>query len=325
MMMRLIGILLLAVTGVTPGMAQETDTAPVSDHCAVKTAYLQTLESKYSAEQDALVRDGDDIGREAAGIDISGSVDVKMKDQSFIFDLPTVTMETKRMVLDLPQATMKTRRMSWDQPTGVMRRIKSGERPEVTCRGFKCTVRWKPMYMDIPAIEMRRKDISLDVPEFRVDRTEMKADIPKFAMHRQKWVLKIPQITLRNITAEASKLQRRGTDLQSRTETLAGRIQKDAVTGSGDVFQCYRESIAEQRATVATQYDNAIAQMDAGIGAVNGAGGDASKVQTDGVTVDLVQQRVALVAQRTEALAKIDLAIQELIAREKETAAQILI
>ncbi len=260
------------------------------------------------------------MGGDADKVKISGIVDVSTKKRRFVFDMPGVTMQSRRMALDLPQTTVNTRKMSWDEPVTVMRRTKTGQKPEFTCKGFlKCKVKWTDIYMDLPTIEMRRREIAMGIPEFKMNRTDFRTDIPEITMKRVSWEVDIPEITLRNPMLEAEKLKDRGEALGMQADALASRIEGDTAQSSADLFGCYRDDMLTKRSAIAAQFDTAIQQIEAGIGAVGGAGGDPSKVASDTGPIDLIAQRGMLVKQRSEALAALDAALADLEASQKKT------
>ena len=315
---------ILAIMLAGSAQAQAPD-APSADICTVPMTVLSTIADRYQPEQQALQQEGEALGGDADKAKISGMFDVKMTERKIVFDIPSITMTTKRMSLDLPQTTMKTRRMSWDEPVTVMRRTKFGQKPEFKCKQIvKCTVKWTDIIIDVPTIEMRQRAIAMDVPEFRMDRTEFKADIPEVKMRRQDWSMKIPEITLRNPMLEAERLKRRGEGLATRADTLANRIDGDTAQSTSDLFGCYRDDVVAKRGMIANQFDLAIRQLEAGIGAVGGAGGDPSKVAGDGVAIDMIAQRDALVRQRAEALSALDAVLEDLAIKQKAAVEKVI-
>lgn len=310
--------LLAAGAMIAPAVADAQTT------CDAKVAALASIETDYKDQQTALQTEGDDIQRDGSGLSGTATFDVKMKEQRWIFHLPTMTMKLKPMSLDLPQMTMKTRAISWDNPTIVMVPTKTGQYPTFRCRGFKCTVKWKDIITNVPRTEMRRQSISMGVPEFQMKRTDFSTKIPEFTMKKQEWVMKIPEFTLVDAQAEGETLQKRGKALGEKADTLAGTIKAQAGERSAAVYACYRTDLADKRQEVAAQFDTALGQIDASITSIRAAGADPAKMQTEDGVLDLIAERARLVTERDDALKQIDAAMASLDAQQQTTTADII-
>jgi hypothetical protein len=311
-----IGLALALVAMAQPAVAQEV--------CQAEMAKMNGVTSSFESEQKQIEQEGRDIESDGQDIGVSGIVDIKMKDQHWAFDVPTVTMKDKKMALDLPQVTMKLRTLSWDEPVVVMKLVKTGEYPEFKCNGFKCTVKWSPIYSHVPTTEMRRREIKLDIPETKMNRTDLIMSVPEFKMTRQDWHVKVPEITINNLKVEAKELEGRGKDLQTRAEALATRMKTDTATASSSLYQCYGNDLQGKRAQVMTQFAGAIGQLDAAIKAAGAQGLDPSAMAAEGGTVNLLAQRQKLVEDQNGALAQIDAAITQLTAKQKEVTGDII-
>ncbi len=282
----------------TTGSAQTT--------CDDKVAAMAALETDYKDEQAALQTEGEAIDKAGGNLSISGTVEMKMTEQRWVFHLPSMTMKIHAMSLDLPQTTMKTRAIIWDNPTIVMRPTKTGQYPRFKCHGFKCTVEWKDIITNLPHTEMRRQSISMNIPEFRMDRTDLSTKIPEFQMKRQEWKINIPEFTLHDVKAEARTLQDRGKKLGESADALTGTIKTKAAEASAGVYACYRTDLSDKRQQVAAQFDGALTQLDGAIVSIRAAGADPTAMQTDAGVLNLVSERQRIESERGEALKQID-------------------
>lgn len=311
-----IGLALALVAMARPAVAQEV--------CQAELARMNGITSTFENDQKQIEEEGRDIESDGKDIGVEGVFDLKMNEQHWAFDLPSVTMKEHKMALDLPQVTMKLRTLSWDEPVVVMKLVKTGEYPEFRCRGFKCTVKWSPMYAHMPITEMRRREIKLDIPETKMARTDMVTSVPEFKMKRHDWYVKVPQITVRSISVQAQELEGRGKELQTRAEAHASRMKADTATASSTLYQCFGNDLQGKRGQIIAQFGGAISQLDAAIKAAGAQGLDPSAMAAEGGTVNLIAQRQKLVDDQNGALAQIDAAIAQLTGKQKEVAGQII-
>jgi len=215
------------------------------------------------------------------------------------FDVPEFRMKLQTMSFDVPEVTMKTQRWVWDTPVPIMTRVKIGEKPEF--HGF--TIRWTPIYMDVPSIEMRRSEVKLDVPEFKMSRMEIKAHIPEiFRMRRVSF--RIPEITIRKTEDETEELQHGAEELEKTATELAAQEQ-------GEVKSVAKEYLSQKRNDVNAQYQVTLAQYNESIAAAVAAGVDPSKPITgeDGVQVSITAGLDQITTAFETALKQIDDAI----------------
>jgi hypothetical protein len=119
---------------------------------------------------------GDDIREKTKEIDpdirtdgpdtwVGLNFDVTWKDIEIILDLPEITIRDQEISLDLPQVTMRRQDIIFHTPSVRMERRQTGEYPEFYCDTGtlipKCTVKWSPIYTDVPVPFMARtKDIT---------------------------------------------------------------------------------------------------------------------------------------------------------------------
>jgi hypothetical protein len=299
-----------------PAFAQEA--------CQAQVDELNAVTSRFSDEQTAIQHEAEDIEGDSHDGVLSGTVDIRMNEQRWAFDLPTATMHNRVMSLDLPQVSMRPRAISWSIPVNGTRRIKIGQRPEMTCHGLHCTVHWRDIYANVPTIEMRRQEIRLDVPEFRVARTQWTMGVPEFRMARQEWIVKIPQVTIHDLHAEARDLEHRGQDLSGRADALAERMRTATTEAAAHIYQCHRDDLNAKRLEVAAQFDQGIGQLDGAIASLRAQGIDPAAASMDGQTVDLVAQRQQLVSGKDAALAQIDEAAAQIDTQQRQLTGQIV-
>ncbi|CAM8637518.1 MULTISPECIES: hypothetical protein [Sphingobium] len=293
--------------------------------CKAQEDAVNDVAQIFAKDQSDLNDRSNSIQGDAGKAELSGTVDIKMVEQRWVFDIPTVIMKTKAMALDIPQVTMNLRTLSWDNPTVVMRAKKVGQYPEFKCSGGlipKCTVKWKDIITHVPVTEMRRQEIKMHIPETRMERTDFTMDIPEIHPDRKEWFVKIPEVTLRNIIVEAEKLKERGDALGADAMALANRQKEVAAERTAALFQCHVDSLQTKRLEVASQFDTVLNSIDSAIDTIRKNGGNPSKIVTDagGPPFDMLAQRLDLIAKRDAALAQIDNA---LAAMQKDEVLQI--
>ena len=306
--MRVIYIIpVLALSLPAPLLAQD-------EECTAQEKAVNEITGLFLKDQNDLNSRSKSIQDDADKVGISGSVDLKMVEQKWIFDIPTVVMKTKAMALDLPQVTMNLRTLSWDNPTIVMQPKPMGRYPEFYCKGGwipKCTVKWKDIITHVPVTEMRRKEIKMHIPETKMARTDFKMDIPEIHSDRKEWFVKVPEVTLVNVVAEAEKLKSRGDALGADAMALASRQKEVAAERTAALFLCHITSLQAKRTDVATQFETALGSIDGAIDMIQKNGGNPSSLVTDagGSPNNLLAQRLELIAQRDLALKQIDEAL----------------
>jgi ElaB/YqjD/DUF883 family membrane-anchored ribosome-binding protein len=208
-------------------------------------------------------------------------------------------MKLQSMSFDVPEVTMKTQRLVWDTPVTVMKRVKIGEKPEF----HGLTVRWTPIYLDVPSIEMRRAEAKLDVPKFKMKRMEIKAHIPEIFRMR-KVSFRIPEITIRRTEDETEELQQGAEELQKTAAELAAQEQLEVKAVANDY-------LAQMRIDVNVQYQDTLARYNESIAAAVAAGVDPSKpiAGEDGAQVSMTAGLDQITTAFEAALKQIDNAI----------------
>lgn len=289
-----------------PATAQELSEPAV---CEAQQATLEGIEDQYQPEIDAIKEDGENHpGHHIAG-------DITFRERAFSIDLPSVTMRRQRIAVDIPEVTMRVRTASWDEPVVVMRRQKIGEKPEMTCNWRGCTVRWRPIYTDIPTTEMRRREVSTSIPQVKMTRRDMSTDIPELTMRTQRWSTRVPEFTIENpIPTEGPD---DGRELEARAENLAARMNEDVSTATDALYGCFGDDLVIKRQDAALQFDVAINQLTAAIDTLTAAGADPRRAPAEDGVVDLVQQRDQLITDRATVLASIDAAVADLTSRRR--------
>jgi hypothetical protein len=108
-------------------------------------------------------------------------VETSMKRVDISLDLPEVTMKNQDWIFDLPTVRMKDSDIIFHLPSIRMKRVKTGEYPEFTCHGFppKCTVKWSPIWTDIPEPFMEEHRIVIGIPEFYMNEQRFVVGVPE--------------------------------------------------------------------------------------------------------------------------------------------------
>lgn len=221
-----------------------------------------------------------DIDTTGPDVWVGADVEITWKTVELSLDLPEVTIRDQEWSLDLPQVTVNDQHISFDLPATRMETQKVGEYPEFYCDTSKfppqCTVRWSPIYADVPVFYMERQDIVLGVPEFRMDRTSFILGVPEFTMKTVKFALDLPQITVKNIQVEAEEARTRANELSARAKTesdaLKTKFQEEAKMNVGfdvnGMFDCFQSELQSRKNDAVAMFESGQASIRAGIDAM---------------------------------------------------------
>lgn len=245
---------------------------------------LEALMGEMKNELETLAQNTKDKAKEidpdvdTNGLDvwIGADIDIQWERTEFVMDLPEVTMKEQTWSLDLPQVTVRDQEIIFHTPSTRTERVKTGEYPEFYCEGGfppKCTVRWSPMWADLPVPFMQEQRIVMGVPEFRMDRTSFVWSLPEFRMTTQRLALHLPQITIKNISVEAEKAKKKGEELSAQTTqatqsikaTYKERAKMEHGWEAAALFECYQIEILKSRDAGLAQFATGIAMAEAAI------------------------------------------------------------
>jgi len=301
-----------AILAVSPANAQD---AQQGGACAAAQQAVAAIGEKYKPAFKEIEDEGDALKSDA---EFSGKID--WADTRIVFDLPQVTMKDQRIVFGAPQVTMKTNTIIFDTPSVRMVRKKTGEYPEFICHGFSCTVRWSPIYTDIPETFMERQEIKTDVPEFRWDNTEIIVGVPEFTMVRNEIILGLPQITVTSIVLNADKIEKKGDDLKARADALAATQNEEVGAAVHGLYDCQRNEVLKQRAAANGQFDSAIKQVQASMADLSARGVDTSAVrQADGSVTDMNKVIADILKKQQDANERFDKILETLTKSDKKS------
>lgn len=311
----------------TAAYAQEV-TVP-NGSCQAAQSSINTVENEFKPQMDKIARDGQDLGDDAGNkSDLELQFEVEMKEQKWIFDLPSVTMKTQRIVISVPQVTMRTQSFSWDVPEIRMVPKKVGQYPEVVVDGFNVTVRWRDIITDVPETTMVRHEWSMDIPETRLTDTEMSFNAPEFKMERQEWILNVPEFKLKQVNVAGvpvyNDFQKRSQDIKDQADSVKGAMKAELVSRTSALFVCQRAMLQAERSKAVRGMSDGIAKIEAAINQATAAGVPAEKliVNINGNQVKMTDQLEALRTKLVEATAKFDSALAQMDAQEKEAVAK---
>lgn len=291
---------------------------------------IEALNAQVGDEADDIAPD---INKNNPTVALGIDFDVTWEDISLSLDLPEVKLVDQKMALDLPQITMKDQKIIFDLPSVRMETRKTGEYPEFYCdtSSFipKCTVRWSPIYMDVPVPFMERHEIVLGLPEFRMDRTEFVMGVPEFAMRSQKIVLRLPQITVKKVSDEAAKAQEKGRLLaasaKARADGAVATFRENAKIELGghlaDLFDCYRETLVTQRNAAAATFGGVLDGLKNALVTMTSAKVPADNPQL----IELQTQISAATAKRDATLGEFDHRLADLDNAQKEAVERLMV
>lgn len=226
--------------------------------------------------------------------------DVTWADVEFIFDLPSVTMRTTDISLDIPEVTSVQNTIIFHTPSVRMVPKKVGQYPEI--HGW--TIVWKDIITDVPEVFMEEQRVIFDLPSVTMKRQDWKLDIPEFRMEKTRWVIGFPQITVRKVSAETTRIQDMGKQLQAEGEDIAARMKAEieAAISFGSVVGAQDATTIENQ--ISQQFDSAIATLSQAIKELVAKGIDPIKVPTETGDVNLRKQLSDLIEQRAAAVAQ---------------------
>jgi hypothetical protein len=268
---------------------------------------IDAIVARYKPEIDRLTAEGQEMedGFEEpskGGAMIGVDFEAEWADTKVIFDVPSITMRDRDVSFDLPSVTMRTRKIIFDTPSVRMRRVKTGEYPEV--HGW--TIKWKPIYIDVPEPFMERQEISFDIPEVTMERVNLRLAIPEFRMKRVEWVLRLPQITVVNVRAETDALKAKGEDLSRRAAELAARMKAEIETAIGGFSASSSEQITRESQNVRGKFDTAIRQVSGAIDQLVARNVDPIKVPAGTGDINLRKTLTELMAERDRVSAQFE-------------------
>lgn len=302
----------LAALAASTANAQD---APQGGACAAAQQAVTAIGEKYKPAFDEIEDEGDALKSDA---EFSGKVD--WEDTRIVFDLPQVTINDQRIVFGAPQVTMRLNTIVFHTPSVRMVRKKTGEYPEFTCHGFSCTVRWSPIYTDVPETFMERQEIKTEIPEFRWDNAEVVIGVPEFTMVRNEIVLGLPRFTLTHVMLNADKLQDKGQALKTKADALAAEQNEAVGNAVHGLYDCQRNEILRQRGVTNGQFDNAVKQVQASMAELAARGVDTSAVrQSDGTVTDMNKVIADILKKQQEANARFDRILEDLTKNEKKS------
>ncbi|WP_375576642.1 hypothetical protein [Paracidovorax oryzae] len=213
---------------------------------------------------------GGSIGKQIGSL---FTMEVGMRRETVLLDVPQTTMKRQDISFDFPEVEMRDTDISFDIPTIEMRRQEGPPRPEsrtemvTECREFPwpigrvcmdlphTTVTWVPTYLDIPTVVMRTERIVIGVPTVVVRRQDMSLDLPEIAMKTIEFSFDVPFVTLRFITDAGKRTAALAAALAQSTQdaivqkqlALKARIQSEGAPLMTAMFGCYRDVLVSAR------------------------------------------------------------------------------
>jgi molecular chaperone DnaK (HSP70) len=243
-----------------------------------------------------------------------------------VLDLPQVTIVDQDWIFDLPQVTIKDNDIIFNLPEIRMKRIKTGEYPEVKCDNAlipSCTVKWSSTYADIPEPYMKEHRIVIGIPEFSMREQKFIIGIPEIKMVSQSLSFDVPTITIKTredigkeISAEANEIAAESKILiKQKQDRLKSRIKLEIVPKAIDMLNCFKESLVEKRTEIFNAFDPIISQVSDVIKNLKAKG----VPESDDDFIAVKKNFDDLLNKRKNAVDKIDQAILNLEKSTKST------
>lgn len=252
-------------------------------------------------------------------------VETNMNTVRVSLDLPEVTMKDQEWIFDLPSVTVKDSDIIFNLPSIRMKRVKTGEYPEITCHGFipQCTVTWSPIWADIPEPFMEEHRIVIGIPEFYMNEQRVVVGVPEITMERQDISFDLPSITIKTredigkeVSEEAAALANETTILvNQKKESLKERMKIEILPKAISMMNCFRDNLTERKQEIYNSFDPAINQITEALKNLKAQ----SVPEDDDDYIKVKANLDQLFEKRKEALAKIDKSLEELEASAKLT------
>jgi hypothetical protein len=245
---------------------------------------------------------------------------VKWGEQRFSLKLPEFKLGTQEIKLDLPQVSVKENRIIFEIPATRMGRQKTGQYPEFTCRGLKCTVSWTDIYMDVPEFYMERHEIVLGIPEFTWDTTSIKLDIIEVSMKDQDIIILVPEFTLVDASGKVADEVKEETDkFKGKVENYKNQFSTEIGSALATLYTCYKQPLISSRSQLESNYNEGILKLQQAITQIRANGADPSNITNqDGTTTNLNAKLEELITARDREVQKIDAEIAKLDSQEKQ-------
>lgn len=272
-------------------------------------------------------------------------LEVGMREERIVLDVPQVAMRTQDFSFDLPSVTMRDKEIIFGVPGIEMRREKGPPIPEtiveweVECVGGgwlpkvctkvpKTTVRWSDTWIDIPVPVMKEVRIVIGVPEIAMDRQEIAFDIPEFKVEPTEVIFSVPTIALRFVrdagrraAAQAAALAQSAQEAASAKQLqFKAQLRSEVTPLAIAMFSCYRKTVEAAKLEAGARFDPEIEKLSRSVTALTAQGVPADNPE-------LAQARTALeaaIAQRDAALKPFDDALAQLDKSARETLDQFL-
>lgn len=283
------------------------------------------------------------IGRQIGAL---FTMDVGMRRETVVLDVPQVAMRTQDFSFDLPAVVMRDTDISFDLPTIEMRRQRGPDVPEVRVRmeqrcidfgwpvGRVCTdvpvtyIEMVPTYLDVPVTVMRTVRIVIGLPTVEMQRQEFKIDVPEFTMAPVEFSADVPYITLRFVqdagrrtAAQAAALAQSAQDAAMQKQiAFKERLRMAVAPLAVEMFDCFRGTIAEGRAQAAARFAPEVEKLTNAVTALLAQG----VPQTDETFIKAKAAMDDAIARRDAALKSFDDALDKLNASAKAALEQFL-
>lgn len=252
-------------------------------------------------------------------------VETSMNTVKISMDLPEVTMKNQDWIFDLPTVTVKDSDIIFHLPSIRMKRVKTGEYPEFTCHGFppKCTVKWSPMWADIPEPFMEEHRIVIGIPEFYMNEQRFVVGVPEITMKQRDISFDLPSITIKTRADIGKEVSEEAMALANETKILVDqkknslkeRMKIEIIPKAISMMNCFRENLNEQKQGIYNSFDPAINQVTEALKNLKAQ----SVPEDDDDYIKVKTNLDQLLEKRKEALAKIDKSLEDLEASAKLT------
>lgn len=263
---------------------------------------------------------GATIGKEAGKL---FEVEITNEVVTIQFDLPEVTIKNQEINLDLPQVTMKDNDIIFSSIEIVMVDKKVGQKPNTVCSTPtwkkpvpKCKVYWTDIIISVPEPRAKEIRITMSVPEIAMRTQTAVIGIPSFKMNTQEITFNVPAITIRSKQDIAKRLSDKANDLvkeseqhiNSKKEIVKTQIKMDVIPKANEMFNCFRESILNEKTMVFASFDPSIKTIGESLKSMKVKG----VPETDDDYIKMHTQLKDLVSQRDASLKSFDDALTQL-------------
>jgi hypothetical protein len=200
--------------------------------------------------------------------------------------VPVLAIENREFVFKAPTGITRPQRWDYEGPAVRTERRIIATYPEFSCKyvdwsvSNECLTVWRNIYADLPVIVTRPQHLIFDMPDWRWKTQLVPISIPRWTWKEEQWTVSVPVLV-----SEPTE------DAPRHWDQAAAR----------DEYFRVRSTMATRQAGALADLDAGLRALDSGIEAVEAHAGDPRRIEaSDGGTLDLIAARAALRNDRAQ-------------------------